>query len=111
VQAVQVRLHGSLGSARAVQVRLCGISGSARAYHVHLRGDCAGSSGALTRQFGNATPESLNALNTAVHLKNTLEVLFLLDLFYHGQNFTLYLLEVHFEQDGCSIVTNKKVTS
>jgi hypothetical protein len=76
-----------------------------------LRGECAGSSGALTRQFRNATPKILDALNASVHLKNMLEVLFLSDLFYHGQNFTLYRPEVHFEQDGCSIVTNKKVTS
>jgi hypothetical protein len=78
---------------------------------VHLQGECAGTSGTLSQQFRNATPESLDALNTTVHLKNMLEVLFLSDLFYHGQNFTLYRPEVHFEQDGCSIVTNKKVTS
>jgi hypothetical protein len=107
VQAVTI---GSSRSARVVRARLRGSSGSAWADHVCLRGECAGSSGALTRQFRNATPISLDALNSIVHLKNTLEVLFLLDFFYHGQNFTLYRVEVHFEQDGSSIVTNKKFT-
>jgi hypothetical protein len=82
------------------QVRLQGSSGSAWVDHV-----CG-----LTRQFRNATLESLDALNATVHLKNTLEVLFLSDFFYHGQNFTLYQAEVNFEH-GSSIVTNKKVTS
>jgi hypothetical protein len=72
MQAVYVRLHGSLGNARAVRVRLRGSLESARADHVCLRGECADSSGALTRQFRNTTSESLDALNATVHPKNTL---------------------------------------
>jgi hypothetical protein len=55
VQAVQVRLHGNLSSARAIWVRLRGSSGSARANHVRLRGECAGTSGALMRQFSSGS--------------------------------------------------------
>jgi hypothetical protein len=83
VHAVQVCLHGSSGSAWAVQVRLRASSASARAKHVCLRGECAGSSGALIRQFRNITLDNLDALNATVHLKNMLEVLFLSDFFYH----------------------------
>jgi hypothetical protein len=83
VHVVQVRLHGSSCSARAVRVRLRGNLGSAQADHVCLQGKCARSSDALTRQFRNATSESLDALNATVHLKNMLEVLFLSDFFYH----------------------------
>jgi hypothetical protein len=48
-------------------------------------------------------------MQLSVHLKNTLEVLFLSDLFHHGQNFTLYRAEVHLEQDRSSIVQIKKL--
>jgi hypothetical protein len=50
----------------------------------------------LTRQFRNATPESLDALNAKVHLKNTLEVL---------------LCWISFNMAKISLCTKRKFTS
>jgi hypothetical protein len=45
------------------------------------------SSGALTRQFRDATPRSSDALNTSIHLEHARIFTFVGFLFYHGGNF------------------------
>jgi hypothetical protein len=49
-----------------------------------------GSSGALTRQFRNATLGSSDALNASIYLEHARIFRFVEFLFYHGGNFYLY---------------------
>jgi hypothetical protein len=78
----------------------CAYEGSARAVQVRLHD----SSGRNSRKFRCTKRNSSSQ-------KHARSFYFLSDFFYHGQNFTLYQAEVHLEQEGSSIVTNKKVTS
>jgi hypothetical protein len=65
-----------------------------------------GSSGALTRQFRNATLGSSDIQNAIVHLEHARIFAFVGFICYHDGNFSLYLGKVHFEQEGSSIGTN-----